>query len=198
MPRPSNRHTRRTEILEALERVLARAGLGGATVEAIAHEADLTPGLLHHHFEDKEELFAELVRTLQARFREAADGRDLRGRLDAALALQGEPGMRAARAWVGLFAEALRNRTLLETMRRGLRSELRRVDAALIEAGLNREEAERGAAGLVAFVLGALVFGALLPRTRSGFAAPLAQRLVEALLADAKLGGPPAAEPPRS
>ncbi|MEL6184671.1 MAG: TetR family transcriptional regulator [Myxococcota bacterium] len=182
MPRPSNRAARRRQILEALERVMARSGVGSATVEAVAQEAELAPGLVHHHFRNKEELFAELARDLQGRFREASQGRDLEGRLDAALALRGEAGMRTARAWVGLFAQALRSPALLEQLRRGVRSELRRVERSLEEAGLDRGEAERGAAGLVAFVLGALVFGALLPRTRVGFAAPTARRLARALL----------------
>ena len=99
------------------------------------------------------------------------------------------PRVRTARAWVGLFAEAVRSRALLEQLRRAVRSELRRVDAALREAGLGREEAERGAAGLVAFVLGALVFGALLLRSRAGLAAPTARRLVDVMLSGG--AGPP-------
>ncbi len=182
MARPSNRAVRRQEIVLALERVLAGGGLGGATIAAVAEEADLAPVLAHHHFKDKEELFAELTASLYRRFREAAPRLDLRAGLDAALRIRGPKSVRAARAWVGLFAEGLRSVTVRGSLRRISSAELRRLDAALMEAGLARKRAEQVAAGLRAFVLGSLVLGAILLRTRQGFAAMIAQEMVDGFI----------------
>jgi len=70
MARPSNRQARRRQICEALERCLARDGLGGATMAAVAAEAGIAPGLIHHHFEDRHDLVLELIRLLARRFRD--------------------------------------------------------------------------------------------------------------------------------
>ena len=69
MGRPSTRVARRRELALAFERVLAAHGVGGATIAAVAAEAGVAPGLLHHHFRDREDLVLELVRALAARFR---------------------------------------------------------------------------------------------------------------------------------
>jgi TetR/AcrR family transcriptional regulator, transcriptional repressor of bet genes len=70
MGRPSNRDARRAQIVAAFARVLAAHGYAGATVAAIAAEAGVAPGLVHHHFENKDELLGALLRTLVAAFRE--------------------------------------------------------------------------------------------------------------------------------
>ena len=63
MPRPSNTDERRAQIADALKRVMARKGYDGATVNDIAAEADLTPGLVHYHFRNKLEiLLTEIVK----------------------------------------------------------------------------------------------------------------------------------------
>lgn len=69
MGRPSTRVGRRRELALAFERVLAAHGVGGATIAAVAAEAGVAPGLVHHHFRDREDLVLELVRALAARFR---------------------------------------------------------------------------------------------------------------------------------
>src|SRR5262249_4846750 len=74
MGRPSNRDQRRSEILAAFERVLATHGYAGATIAAVAAEAGIAAGLVHHHFESKEELLAALLRQLTLRFRERVAG----------------------------------------------------------------------------------------------------------------------------
>ncbi|MEL6546964.1 MAG: TetR/AcrR family transcriptional regulator [Myxococcota bacterium] len=189
--RPSNRGVRRQEILLALERVLARSGLGSASVAAIADEAQLAPGLIHHHFRDREELFSELVSTLHDRFRHAVAQSDLKESVDAALAIQDRRGQRVARAWVGVFAEGIRSARVMTQLRKVLGTELRRLDLTFEHAGLAPSEAKQASAALLAFVLGALVFGALLPKTRIGFAAPAAKRIVDAFIREGRNTTPP-------
>src|SRR5687768_18532842 len=47
---------RQTEIVDATIRVIARDGLAGASLRAIAREIGYTSGVLMHYFRDKEEL----------------------------------------------------------------------------------------------------------------------------------------------
>lgn len=49
---------RRQALITAAETVLAREGVGGASVRAICAEAGVSPGLLRHYFEGVDELIA--------------------------------------------------------------------------------------------------------------------------------------------
>lgn len=170
-------------------RVLAERGLGGATIAAVAEEAGVAPGLIHHHFENREDLSCALVDRLFERFaaRRGSDANvdpqaQLTAVLDAALSLEGKPDLVAARAWVGLFAEAIRSKTVAELVARRLRRELERITKTLEATGMTRPHAKQNAAGLLSLGLGSLVFGALLPGTARGFAAPFAHRTLRSLI----------------
>ena len=122
MGRPSNREQRRAGILRAFARVLADHGFAGATIASIAAEAGLAPGLVHHHFTNKDDLLRALVRDLVARFRQRAlhyqAGEDpLLAYVDGALKLDERADHVSARCWVGVFAEAVRNPSLFAQMR---------------------------------------------------------------------------------
>jgi TetR/AcrR family transcriptional regulator len=54
----------RREILEAAERVFARNGHRGSTVEQIAQEAEFAVGTLYNFFKSKEELYEEVLASL--------------------------------------------------------------------------------------------------------------------------------------
>ncbi|MEQ8604986.1 MAG: TetR family transcriptional regulator [Marivibrio sp.] len=49
---------RRAELVEAAVESVARIGVQAATTARIAETADLSPGLVHHYFADKEDLLA--------------------------------------------------------------------------------------------------------------------------------------------
>jgi TetR/AcrR family transcriptional repressor of bet genes len=106
MGRPSKRDERRIDIVRALSEVLARHGLGGATIVRVAHEAGVSPGLLHHHFEDKD-----------------------------AMGLVSRAQVKEARGWSALFAEAARMPALASRVRAFVDTELvsLRVRAGLSE-----------------------------------------------------------------
>ena len=184
MGRPSLREVRRAEIVDAFARVLADHGYAGATIARVADEAGVAPGLLHHHCADKQDMLTELLRTLVGRFRERIavieaerpDEDPLAVYTDAALALGESADVVAARCWVGVFAEAVRDPNLLRQLRRFLDRET--ADVEQRSAG-DLEASECSA--VLAFVIGALVFGALAPRRTAGFAAPSLHRIVAAL-----------------
>jgi AcrR family transcriptional regulator len=54
--------TKSHRILEAAHRLLAEHGHASVTIEQIAREADVSKGLLHYYFENKEQLLAGVVR----------------------------------------------------------------------------------------------------------------------------------------
>lgn len=168
----------------AFARVLATHGFAGATIAAVAEEAGVAPGLVHHHFESKEELLTALLADLVARFRARADAIDgehdpLLAYGEAALGLDERADLVAARCWVGVFAEAIRSPALFAQVRR-------LIDAEIL--GLERRSKGRlsphAAGAVLAFVVGSLVVGAFAPKKTAGFAAPGFRRLVGALLSD--------------
>ena len=183
MGRPSNRAQRRAEILAAFSRVLADHGYAGATIAAIAREAEVAPGLIHHHFQNKEELLGGLLDALMAGFRKRiahheGGGDPLLAYTDGALALDATADVTAARCWVGLFAEAVRHPALFRQFRRMIDTEV-----ASIQKRSGYTLSDRDAGAVLAMVIGSLVMGAFAPRKTAGFAAPALRTFVAALRA---------------
>src|SRR5262245_48891014 len=183
MGRPSNRAERRRQILAAFARVLADHGYAGATIVAVATAAEVAPGLVHHHFESKAELLSGLLHDLVSRFRERvrryeAEGNALAAYVDAALKLDDHADLVAAKCWVGVFAEAVRNPTLFAQMRRLIDTEI-----STIEGRSKGRFSGQEAGCVLAFIIGSLVLGAFAPRKTAGFAAPGLKTLVLALRA---------------
>jgi AcrR family transcriptional regulator len=69
---------RRAQVLDAARVVFARDGFGGASTAAVAREAGVTRGLVHHYFGSRRELFLgvleELAQRLPAAIRIDLDG----------------------------------------------------------------------------------------------------------------------------
>jgi AcrR family transcriptional regulator len=78
MPKIVDWDERRDEILSATWRVIARDGIDGATIRAIAKEASCSRGILGHYFHDKEDILGSALllshRRVGARMTAAADG----------------------------------------------------------------------------------------------------------------------------
>jgi TetR/AcrR family transcriptional regulator, transcriptional repressor of bet genes len=181
MGRPSNREERRRQIINAFVRVLAEHGYAGATIVAVAAEAGVAPGLVHHHFDSKADLMHGLLRQLVQRFRARVHsyettGDALTAYIDGALRLDARADRAAARCWVGVFAEAIREPTLFAQVRRQIDSEL-----VTIQERSRGRLSESDAGAVLAFIIGALVLGAFAPRKTAGFAAPGLRKLVLAL-----------------
>lgn len=181
MGRPNLRTKRRAEITSAFARVLARRGYAGATIVAVAEEAGIAPGLVHHHFADKADLLASLLDQLVARFRQRTEASEpsadaLTAYVSAALGLEQDPDPVTARCWVGVLAEAIRDPGLGDRVRR-----LVDVEIEIIRRRSRSRLSARDASAVLALVLGSLVLGAFAPARTAGFAAPVARSLVRAL-----------------
>src|SRR5512145_1942211 len=89
MGRPSNTAERREQIAAALLRVMATQGYERATIGDIARAAELTPSLIHYHFENKQAILLDALHQLAARhaagleLRLAGATRSARAELDA-------------------------------------------------------------------------------------------------------------------
>lgn len=182
MGRKSLKAQRRAEITRAFARVLAQHGYAGATVIAVAEEAGLSPGLLHHHFKDKREMLLELLNTLVADFKRNQEGRNIgpssgvETYIDAALKLDERSDTIAAKCWVGILAEGLRDKGLMDKIKSYLDSEIQSIET-LSGGKLNTEKSS----AMLAFILGSLVFGAFAPKRTAGFAANMGKHFLNSM-----------------
>lgn len=62
MPKIVDHEQRRQELLDAMARVIVRAGIEGATARAIAKESGWSTGSLAHYFADRDDILASVLR----------------------------------------------------------------------------------------------------------------------------------------
>jgi TetR/AcrR family transcriptional regulator, transcriptional repressor of bet genes len=133
---------RRQNLIEATERALARHGAGGVSVRAIAAEADVSPGLVTHHFDGVEPLMAATYKYIAASVSveleaavEAA-GSDPRARLLAYITTYFRPPVLEPRqlgAWLGLMG-LTRSMPMVEAAHRKAYAKLRDRMSELLAA----------------------------------------------------------------
>jgi AcrR family transcriptional regulator len=75
MPKIVDHDARREELVEATWRVIARAGMVGATMREIAREAGVSTGILAHYFADKADLLGYALRLSHRRVYERIHAR---------------------------------------------------------------------------------------------------------------------------
>jgi TetR/AcrR family transcriptional repressor of bet genes len=201
MARSSNTEARRTEITGALLAVIARHGYEKATIQAIAAQAGLAPGLIHYHFKHKQEILVSLI----AAMAEAANARyaavlgdqvepaaRLRAYLHARLGLGEGAAPEIVAAWVMIGAEAVRQPEVRTVYQRMVADELALLTTLLGDclraAGRSAEVAAPLAAGLAALIAGAYQLSSattdVMPR---GYAAEAATRYAELAVAAAPM-----------
>jgi TetR/AcrR family transcriptional regulator, transcriptional repressor of bet genes len=194
---------RREQILDAFLATLAEHGYARATIARIAEAADLTPGLLHYHFKNKQAILLaltdRLVEAQSERLRLEVDRHggppaQLRAVIDAFLAVGASADPAAVAAWVTIAAEAIRQPEVAEEFHRALLS-IEAVLTTLVAAGVASGDFDTGplspaacAAALLASIQGYFTLAAtardLIP---SGTAADATWRMARGLLG---MGGP--------
>ena len=133
MPRTVDVDERRQELTDAAARLIARAGIGAATMREVAAEAGLTTGALTHYFSDKRALLqATLAASLQQRIemRGSMRGADPVDALRATLAGALPIDAASRRHWmvtVAFCAEAAGDAELAATQRDAYREYRRHV-----------------------------------------------------------------------
>jgi TetR/AcrR family transcriptional repressor of bet genes len=173
MGRPSNTEERRQQIVAGLLRVMSERGYERASVAEIARAAGLSPGLVHYHFKDKQEILLTLVEQLSARVRERVASRlaqvkeeDTRARvdafLDAFLATGADADPASVASWVTISAEAIRQPEVRALYEKAVRTDLEHLEA-LVSAVTGEARARTVAAGLFAAIQGYFVLAASVP-----------------------------------
>jgi TetR/AcrR family transcriptional repressor of bet genes len=197
--RSSNTEARRAEITGALLAVIARHGYDKATIQAIAAQAGLAPGLIHYHFKNKQEVLVSLIGALaesaHTRYVAVLGDQDepfqrLRAYLHARLGLGDGAAPDIVSAWVMIGAEAVRQPEVRTVYRRMIADELALLTTLLTdclrERGRETRGAARLAAGLAAMIEGAYQLSSaaseVLP---AGYAAAAATSFAELSIAAA-------------
>ena len=199
MGRTSNTEARRSEITGALLAVIARHGYDKATIQAIAAQAGLAPGLIHYHFKSKQEILVSLIGAMaqagHARYLAVLGDAEeplqrLRAYLHARLGLGDGAAPDIVSAWVMIGAEAVRQPEVRAVYRRMVADELALLTTLLGDC-LRARDRDTGGAAALAAGLAAMIEGAyqlssaaaeVLPR---GYAAPAAISYAELAIAAA-------------
>ncbi len=195
MARPKNTELRRKEIVQALLTVMANHGYAKATIQAIATEAGLRPGLIHYHFKTKQEILVELIKQVHEmgvrRFEEhSANAETPMERLNAFIGAKLAKGKgeapEAVAAWVVIGTEAIRQpevRTEYEKSIAAQKEILETLLAAAAKRALSRNEIENLAAITLAAMEGSYQLSVtakgIMP---TGYAAESLSKLIEASL----------------
>jgi TetR/AcrR family transcriptional repressor of bet genes len=193
MPRPSNTEERRQQIVDGLLKVMAERGYERASVGEIAKAAGLSPGLVHYHFSDKQEILLTLVEQLASRARirvttrlARVKGDDARAKVDAFieafLATGGDSAPSAVASWVTISAEAIRQPEVRAAYDKVVSEDLEQLES-LVAAVSGKRRARTIAAGLFAAVQGYFVLSASAPDlVPPGSAAGTEKRMAAGLL----------------
>lgn len=182
MGRPSNSTERRSQIISAFIKVMAKRGYEGASVSEIAAKAKLAPGLVHYHFEAKLEILLAALDLIVSEHSQ---------RLDAALAdCAGKPAAEVAAfinvhvgtgshskpeslaCWVLIGAEAMRLKEVkgpFEAALESLAKRLRKViTGGVRDKVFDCEDPRAAAAAILAAIQGYFVVAssarAVIPR----------------------------------
>lgn len=177
-------------------RVMAERGYEGASVQAIARAAGLTPGLVHYHFASKQEILLALVERLSAVLRVRFDARvqgasgpwaRLEAFIDAHLALDDSADPASVMCWVALGAEALRQPEVCAAYEDAIRAELVQLEALVAEVlaaeGKSPAAASTLAVGLFAAIQGSYQLAITADAVPAGLAAPTVRRMARGLIA---------------
>jgi len=197
MPRPSNTDERRLQITDALVKVMAKRGYDGASVADIARAARLTPGLVHYHFDSKQEILLAALGDLVARHDARLDARlgaagadpiaELGAFIDFHLGLGADADPEALACWILLSGEALREPRVRVPFEDALQVRMARL-ADVIRRGVGQrvfacDRPDEAASALVALIQGYFVLAATARKTiPRGSAAASAKRMAEGLL----------------
>src|ERR1700694_1879959 len=148
MARPSNTEERRAQITGALIKVMAKRGYDGAAVAEIAKAARLTPGLVHYHFKNKQQILLAALRNLVERHDAILEARLAAARgdpidkvaafIDFPLGLGADTDPEALACWILLSGEALREPKVRVEFEKALEATAKRL-AKLIRGGIEKQ-----------------------------------------------------------
>jgi len=147
MPKVVDIQERRAELAAAAAQLIARAGVGAATMREVAAEAGWTTGALTHYFSDKREL---LLFTFRSSLAQRHANRNARATLDPRSALlqalegalpRDEDGRRHWMVTIAFCAQAAGDEELSAAQRDAYREFRARVAELAVQSGVATDEA---------------------------------------------------------
>lgn len=194
MARPSNTDVRRKQIIDALRAEMSEVGFARASTRSIAERAGLAPGLVHYHFQDKEEILLALVEQMisdaEARFAKLSveattPVERLRAFVESRVGFGSERDDESVKLWVNLIADAAGSANVRQRLAAWLATEHKRLTSWMREAGSDAASAH--AAFLHAAIFGAFSLHAVgVTGVPKGYAAPKILRWLETVLPRSK------------
>ncbi len=165
MGRPSNTNERKKEIATALLRVMAEQGYEKASIQAIAKEADLAPGLIHYHFKTKQEILLSAVnwivnsaeqRLIQLQEEVQTPWEKLEAFINVRLAAGDTQMPEIVSSWVVIAAESIRQPEVRETYQRLIQTQLDMLAELLIDVWEVKTKVDEDILHLSAIVIAAI------------------------------------------
>lgn len=178
MGRQTNTKQRREQIASALMNVIVRKGYSGASIQDIAQQAALTPGLIHYHFESKQEILITLFEHLEALVNQRMEsGLQELGKgdpaaaldavIDAFLRLDATADRLAVSCWTIISAESVNNPSLARVFRKVIHKQLRQLGKFVqlaLGASARKKKIQAASAAILAAIHGSFLLAATAPR----------------------------------
>lgn len=168
MARTTNTEARRAEITQALLTVIAQRGYEKATIQSIALQAELAPGLIHYHFKSKQDILVSLIEVManvaSSRYEQilgdvTEPGLRLNAYLEARLGTGEGAAPSMVAAWVMVGAEAVRQEEVRTIYSQVIAEELAML-TKLLKDCLHAQQRQTKGASILAAGLLALMEGA--------------------------------------
>lgn len=158
MPRPSKKEERKSEILDAYGRCIARHGIAGTTLEMTADEAGLARALIRHNVGNKDDILAAFLDRFliasSAEVDELIDSLPGTDRVDVMIGWLFDPrylDRESINISNALFTAAVENPTLAKRLRRWTAQFTSRIEQELRDTyNAPRKVIEAVASGIVA------------------------------------------------
>lgn len=183
---------RRQSLIEAAARVLARQGVAGTSVRAIAVEAGVSPGLVGHYFAGIDALIAATYAHVEGRVSDAlgaaldAAGPDPRARLDAFVTASFAPPIadpQLLATWIGFWSLVRSQDSIARQHDEQYAAFRSRLEVLLADCGLPDARLRRAAIAITALVDGLWLELCLSPEAFSAAeAGEIARSALDALL----------------
>ena len=165
MGRPSNTAQRKQEIVEALLQVMANVGYEKASIQSIAKQAGLAPGLIHYHFKTKQDILIAAIhwiatsaeQRLQAMLNDARDPWEkLKAFVNARLAT-GETQMpQIVAAWIVVASESIKHDEVRTIYQNLIKTQLDILSTLIVDVWTSKIEIDFEVAHLSAIIVSAI------------------------------------------
>jgi TetR/AcrR family transcriptional regulator, transcriptional repressor of bet genes len=174
--RHKNTNLRQKQIVEGFAKAISELGYAGASIAIIAEKADLTPGLIHYHFNSKEEILKALIKEMSVYLsdrvvlkRETIKKPTPINRMEqvigAFLDLDSGSNLVFVNCWTVIFAEAATNKTVRDLVHTSLVEQLDEIKkvAQEIRKGDKKRSVDELASLILASIQGYILIGTVAP-----------------------------------